>query len=102
MAILSPLSIIREGDKLQSREEIIWPEVEGGFINLNYFFSSFLSFSFSFVFVCLFRALSAAYGGSQARGQIGAAASDLHHSHSNMGSEPHLRPTPQLTATLDP
>ena len=72
MAILSPLSIIREVDKLQSREEIIWPEVEGGFINLNYFFSSFLSFSFFFsfvfVFVCLFRALSAANGGSQASG----------------------------------
>ena len=26
----------------------------------------------------------------------------LQHSHSNIGSEPHLRPTPQLRATLDP
>ena len=40
-----------------------------------------------------------AYGSFQARGLIGAAAAGLHHSHSNMGSEPHLRLTPQLTAT---
>ena len=32
-----------------------------------------------------------AYGSSQARGQIGAAAVSLHHSHSNTGSEPHLQ-----------
>ena len=46
----------------------------------------------------------AAYGGSQARGWIGAAAAGLHHSysHSHMGSEPHLRPTPQLTAPPAP
>ena len=31
-----------------------------------------------------------AYGSSQARGQIGAAAASLHHSHSNSGSEPCL------------
>ena len=43
-----------------------------------------------------------AYGGSKAMGQIRAEAAGLHHSHSNIGSEPHLRPTPQLTATLDP
>ena len=30
------------------------------------------------------------------------AAAGLHHNHSNMGSEPHPRPAPQLTATLDP
>ena len=41
-----------------------------------------------------------AYGGSQARGQIGATAAGL--CHSNTGSEPHLRPIPQLTATPDP
>ena len=40
-----------------------------------------------------------AYGGSQSRGPIGAAAASLHHSHGNMGSEPHLRPTSQLMAT---
>ena len=35
----------------------------------------------------LFRATSAAYGGSQARGQVGATAAGLHHSHSNSGSK---------------
>ena len=35
------------------------------------------------------------YGSSQARGRIGAAAASLCHGHSNMGSEPHLRPVPQ-------
>ena len=43
-----------------------------------------------------------AHGGSQARGRIGAVASGLHQSYSNTGSEPHLRPTPQLTAMPDP
>ena len=43
-----------------------------------------------------------AYGGSQARGQTGAVAAGLHHSHSNMESEPHLQPTPQLTTAPDP
>ena len=40
-----------------------------------------------------------AYGGSQARSQIGAIAADLHHSHSNAISKPCLWPTPQLMAT---
>jgi len=59
---------------------------------------------FGFFFFCLlsFRAAPAAYGGSQARGLIGAVAAGLHHSHSNVGSELRLRPTPQLMATLDP
>ena len=52
-----------------------------------------------FCFVLLFRAALAAYGSSQTRGQIGAMAAG--HSHSNTGSEPHLLPTLQLTATLD-
>ena len=50
-------------------------------------------------FLPFFRATLAAYG---ARGQIRATAASLHHSHSNSGSELHLRPTPQLTATLAP
>ena len=33
---------------------------------------------------------------------IRAAAAGLHYSHSNSGSESHLPPTPQLTATPDP
>ena len=55
-----------------------------------------------FIYLLLFRATPMAYGGSKARGHIGATAAGLCHSHSNAGSEPHLQPTPQLTATLDP
>ena len=58
------------------------------------FFSSFL-----FCFV-LFRATPTSYGGSQARGRIGAVDAGLHHSYSNIGSEPSLRP--QLMATASP
>ena len=43
-----------------------------------------------------------AYGGSQSRGWIGDVAAGLRQSHSNSGSEPHLQPTPQLTAMPDP
>ena len=57
---------------------------------------------FFFLVFCLFRAAPMAYGGSQARGQIGAVPNGLCHSHSNAGSEPHLRPTPQLMAMPDP
>ena len=59
------------------------------------FFCLFFSFS-------LFRATPTAYGGSQARGPIGATAAGLFHSHSKAGFEPRLWPTPQLTATPDP
>ena len=54
------------------------------------------------MFYCFFREASGAYGSSQAKGPIGAAAAGLHHSHSNMGSEPHLQSIPQFTAMLDP
>ena len=40
-----------------------------------------------------------AYGGSQARGPIGAVATSLRQSHSNAGSELNLQPTSQLKAT---
>ena len=53
-------------------------------------------------YLLIFRTEPEAYGGSQARGQIGATAAGLHHSHSNLGSKPHLGPTPQLMATVDP
>ena len=43
-----------------------------------------------------------AYGGTQAGSQIRAVAAGLHHSHSNVGSEPRLQPIPQFTATPDP
>ena len=54
-----------------------------------------------YLFILLFRAAPEAYGGSQARGGIGVVAAGLRHSRSNAGSEPYLRPIPQLTATLD-
>ena len=59
---------------------------------------------FPFFFFFLFAvswAAPASYGGSQARGPVGAVAASLHQSHSNAGSEPRLRPTSQLTATPD-
>ena len=61
--------------------------------------------SFLFSFFGLFVFLGPhprAYGGSQARGPIGAVAAGLHHSHGNLGSKPHLPPTPQLTEMPDP
>ena len=59
------------------------------------------------LFVCLFClfaiswAAPMAYGGSQARGLIGAVAASLLQSHRNTRSEPRLQPTPQLMATPD-
>ena len=51
--------------------------------------------------LCLFfRASPAAYGGSRARGPIGAVATELCHSH--IRSELHLQPIPQPMATPDP
>ena len=55
-----------------------------------------------FFFLAIFRAIPTAYGGSQARGRIGAVAAGQRQSHSNAGSETRLQPTPQLTATPDP
>ena len=40
------------------------------------------------------------YGGSQARGQIRAIATSLYHSHSNVGSKPPLRPTPEAQCRI--
>ena len=57
--------------------------------------------SFFLFFALLFRAAPEAYGGSQARGPVGAIAAGLHHSHSHARSEPHLPPTLQLTAMPD-
>ena len=45
-----------------------------------------------------FQAVPTAYGGSQARGQIGAVATGLRQSHSNARSELHLQATPQGNA----
>ena len=58
--------------------------------------------SFFFSFFLFFTAALTAYGRSQARGWIGAAAARLRHGHSNAGSKLSLPPTPRRTATLDP
>ena len=57
---------------------------------------------FFLIFLPFLGPLPAAYGGSEARGRIGAIAAGLGQSHSNMGSESCLQPTPQLTAIPDP
>ena len=54
-----------------------------------------------FCFLLFLWAAPAAYGGSQARGLIGAVATGLRHRLSNAGSEPRLQPTPQLMAMPD-
>ena len=55
----------------------------------NYFIYLLICF-YLFIYVCLFRAMPVAFGGSQAMGQSGAVATGLYHSHSNARSEPHL------------
>ena len=56
---------------------------------------------FYFYFL-LFRTVPVAHGRSQARSQTGTRAAGLYHSHSNVGSELYLQPTPQLMAMPDP
>ena len=58
--------------------------------------------TFFFFFFGFFRVELVAYGSSQARGQIRAAAASLCHSHSNSRSQPHLQSTPKLMAMLVP
>ena len=76
--------------------------LSSGGVSVNWDLKDGKDFIFYFFIFLLFRAEPAAYGGSQTRGPIGTVAAGLHHSHSNMGSKPPLRPTPQLTATVDP
>ena len=62
---------------------------------------SHLEYLFIYLFV-YFRTMGVAYGSSQARGWIGAAAAGHSHSHRNTRSEPQLWPTSQVTTTPDP
>ena len=57
--------------------------------------SEFIYLFILFYFFAISWAAPAAYGGSQARGPIGAVAASLRQSHSNARSEPHLRPIPR-------
>ena len=56
------------------------PPQQGGQLLFFFFFFFFYLFAFS-------RAAPVTYGDSQAKGQIGAVATGLHHSHSNSVSE---------------
>ena len=71
-------------------------------ISFLFFFFVFCRLLFVVVVVAISWAAPEAYGGSQARGPIGAVATSLHHSHSNAGSEPRLQPTSQLMTLPDP
>ena len=62
----------------------------------------FLRVFYFFYFFVFSRAALVAYGGSQAKGLIGAVAASLQNSHSNVGSKPPLQATPQLKTTPDP
>ena len=59
----------------------LFPQISSWSAGIGFFVCLF----FVFVF-CLFRAAPVAYGGSQARGQMGAFAASLYHSHSNDSS----------------
>ena len=59
---------------------------------LSYYFTTYASLFLFYFFTCIFsffRAAPEAYGSSQARGGVRAAAASLHHSHSNAGSLTH-------------
>ena len=76
------------------------PPSPGQFLTTN--LSNLSIYIFLLLLLFLFRAAPVAYGVSQARGQIGAVAAGLYHSHSNVRSKLRLRPIPQLTAMPDP
>jgi len=89
--------------------QLVWQEEQGGNVarmlplkpTEDHHHRMLILFFCLFIFF-LFRAAIATYGGSQVRGQIGAAVASLCRSHNNTKSEPHFIPTPQFMATLDP
>ena len=58
-------------------------------VPLVYILILIIPFLFQFLLFCFLKAAPVAYGSSQARGQIGAVATGLRHSHSNAGSLTH-------------
>ena len=90
--ILNPLSEVRDWTCVLT--DTIWAHYCWATAGTPYLIL-FIYLVFIYLFFGLFRPVSTAYGGSQARSWIGAVASGLHHSHSNARSEPHLWPTPQ-------
>ena len=69
---------------LSKRPQGLW-----SFLFKIHFLKFWILFNFIYFFL-LFRVVPSEYGNSQAGSQIGATAASLHHSHSNVGSEPHL------------
>ena len=65
------------------------------------YFLLFLIFCYYYYYFCFFMVAPTAYRGSQARGQTGATATGLYHSHSHGRSELCLQATPQLMAMPD-
>ena len=82
-------------------DSVTWKISKSSQLPKYYVQCSVLLFIFYFFVFLFLWAAPAAYGGSQARGRIGAVATGLRQSHSNAGSEPRLQPTPQLMATQD-
>ena len=71
------------------------------YVLISFFLKIYFILFYFFGLFAFSRAAPVACGSSQARGLIRTGATSLHQSHSNVGSEPCLRPTPQLTATPD-
>ena len=69
------------------------------YYNLNFNIYIYILLSTFIYLFSLFKAALVSYDTSQPRGQIGAAAAGLHHSHNNSHArfKPHMWPTPQLT-----
>ena len=89
-------------------EKVVWPRQHTSYFSSKLRHNTFelhdlkiyTPFIFYLFIYCLFRAAGAAFGSTQARGQIRAAAASLRHS--NTRSKPLLRPTLQLTDRLIP
>ena len=77
---------------------------EAGYLQcrLLFFLRSVSVFVFVFVFLPFLGLLPRHMEIPRLRGLIGAIATSLCQSHSNVGSKPRLQPTPQFTATPDP
>ena len=96
----NPLSEAREQNNNSFLNSLVHVSIsylmrDGCAISPKYFNRSFHEHS-------IFFSLGPTYESSQARGWIRTAAASRCHSHSNTASEPHVCPTPQLVAMLDP
>ena len=100
--ILQVVNVVYHTDGFADIEKSLHPWDKSHLIMVDNPFNIFLDlFIYLFIYFAIFWAAPVAYGGSRARGRIGAVAASLRQSHSNTGSELRLRPTPQLMATPD-